>query len=246
MSNNNDVGNAGERMVLGTSSKRVEQDHLARYEFAKKYVASKNVLDIACGSGYGSKMLSEAGATEVVGVDIDKEAIEYATKKYAGLGLQYICESAATVSFPKNHFDVIVSFETIEHLNDDIRSQYLEVIKNSLKTDGVIILSTPNKLITSPWSEKPLNPYHVLEYYKKDLEKELKQHGLSVNEWFGQRFVNKIFTYRFTYICVRIFEKITRKLLEIYDIADSAEVRPVIIGSEPRYFIITANKHDIQ
>lgn len=242
MDNQNDVRNAGERMVLGKSSKRVEEDHLARYEFAKNYVSNKRVLDIACGSGYGSKMLIEAGATEVYGVDIDQDAISYATDKYAEAGLHFVCESASKVSFPQKHFDVVVSFETIEHLDDDIRSKYIEVIKNVLKDDGVIILSTPNKLITSPWSKKPLNPHHVLEYYKSDLEAELNQHGLFVNGWFGQRFVRNIFTYRFTYICVRIFEKLTRKSLGIYDIADSSGVRKVVSGFEPRYFVVVCKK----
>jgi 2-polyprenyl-3-methyl-5-hydroxy-6-metoxy-1,4-benzoquinol methylase len=236
------VGNAGERMVLGTSSKRVEEDHLARYEFAKKYVVNKRVLDIACGTGYGARMLSEAGAIEVIGVDIDQGAIDYATQKYEKTGLSFVCDSVSTVSLPQNNFDVVVTFETIEHLNDEIRSQYLQLIKTVLKEDGVIILSTPNKLITSPWSEKPLNLHHVLEYYRDDLEVELKKYGLTIKEWFGQRFVKKFFTNRLSYICIRIFEKMIRKSLHIYDIADSAEVRPVIIGREPRYFVVICKK----
>lgn len=240
---NKRLDNLGERLVLDDISKpRIREDHLARYEFAKKYVVNKRVLDIACGTGYGASVLNEAGATEVVGVDIDQEAINYAVEKYGKTGLRFICDSVESVSFPKNYFDVVVTFETIEHLDDNVRYLYLELIKNVLNEDGVILLSTPNKLITSPWSDKPLNRHHVLEYYRNGLDTELKGHILVIKEWLGQRFVRKVFTYRISYIFVKIYEKLTRKYLHIYDIADSAEVRPVVAGKEPRYFVLVVKK----
>lgn len=232
----------GERVTLEKSSQRNQEDHVARYEFAKSFVQGKTVLDIACGTGYGTKILRDAGATVVTGVDIDAEAIRYAKQNYAAEGIAYVCESAASISLPADHFDVIVSFETIEHLLDDDRKKYLAQLRSCLKKDGLLILSTPNKLITSPWSEKPLNPYHVLEYYKETLEEEMHNSGFVVNEWFGQRFVRKVFTKRPVYLLVRVLEKLSGRSFRIYDIADSAEVKPMVSNKEPRYFVVLSNK----
>ncbi len=235
---------SGERLTVGKSSKRNQEDHVARYAFACDYVKDKTVLDIACGTGYGVKMLSDAGAREVVGVDIDLESIELAQKNFSGENISYQCESASDIKFEDEKFDVIVTFETIEHLDDDIRAQYLSNLRLALKKDGIIILSTPNKLITSPWSKKPLNPYHVLEYYRETLEVELGYQGLIVMGWYGQRFVKKFFTHRTSYLLVRIFEKMFRKSFGIYDIANGATVAQIPAGSEPRYFVVIIKKHD--
>jgi O-antigen biosynthesis protein len=233
---------SGERLTPGKSSKRNQEDHTARYEFSLDYIKGKTVLDIACGTGYGAKLIKDAGALEVVGVDIDKAAIDYAVENFSAAGVTFICASADNINFPAEKFDTIVTFETIEHLEEPIRKAYLEKLKNSLKKDGLIILSTPNKLITSPWSIKPLNPYHVLEYYKKTLAEEINLHGLYIEAWYGQRFVKTIFTKYPVYILVRIVEKILKKSFGIYDIADSAKVRKVIEGTEPRYFIVLIKK----
>ena len=73
-----------ERLVPDDSAKQhiIYDEHLIRYELAKEFVKDKTVLDIACGSGYGTKILAEAGAREVEGIDISEEAIISARKNY--------------------------------------------------------------------------------------------------------------------------------------------------------------------
>jgi len=70
----------GERMVPGISPKRIEDDHLARYRFATRYIHNKSVLNIACGTGYGTRMLLDGGTTYVDGADINAESISFAMR----------------------------------------------------------------------------------------------------------------------------------------------------------------------
>src|SRR5688572_18974511 len=109
-----------ERVIEGTSPPELFAEHLARYRFAAKYVAGGRVLDIACGSGYGTALLREAGGREVVGVDVDPEAIAYARSRYQGVGVTFLAGDAASPPVA-GRFDLIVSFETIEHLRDPER-----------------------------------------------------------------------------------------------------------------------------
>ncbi len=232
----------GERFIPGCSNLRNQEDHVARYTFAQRYIQGKVVLDIACGTGYGSDMMARGGAQRVVGIDIDAEAVQYAQDHYHAENSTYLCGSAEKIEFPDSYFDVIVSFETIEHLEETVRKKYLQEMRRVLKVDGLIVLSTPNKLISSPWSVRPLNQFHQLEFYRSDLERELAENKLTVTGWFGQRFVRKIFTKRPVYIAVRIVEKVMHRHFHIYDIADSAEVRENIDNKEQRYFVVLVTK----
>ena len=72
----------GEYFIPGKVENRIEQDHIARYSFAKKFVQNSNVLDVACGVGYGSVLLLEGGAKSYTGVDINESSIVYAKKNY--------------------------------------------------------------------------------------------------------------------------------------------------------------------
>ena len=92
--------------------------HLSRYLMVKPYVAGKRVLDVACGEGYGSYLMSLWGAKSVCGVDIDTPTVENAAAMFKNDGLEYMCCNAETLPFPDYSFDVIASFETIEHLEN--------------------------------------------------------------------------------------------------------------------------------
>ena len=232
----------GERMTPGGSSSRNEADHLARYKFAETFVKDKSVLDIACGTGFGVDILSKSGASSVLGVDIDQSAISYAVENYGSDKVKFVSGSAESIEAPDNSFDVIVSFETIEHLEDELRSKYLDELFRTLKPDGVLLLSTPNKQITSPWQDKPNNPFHILEYTKEMLKKEVEKHGFKIDFWYGQRFVQKWKTGFVVRKMSRLYEKITKSNLKWYDFADSEEVRIVPDYVEPRYFLIKASK----
>lgn len=143
-------------------------EHLGRYHFVSQFVKNKTVLDVACGNGYGSSLLNQAGSNLVVGVDSSPEAINYAQKNYAEKGLKFIKANALNLPFNKKTFDIVVSLETIEHLDNP--DKFLREIKRVLRNNGLLILSTPNRF-TSPLG----NPYHKKEYCASSLEKLLKR-----------------------------------------------------------------------
>ncbi|MEG0002860.1 MAG: methyltransferase domain-containing protein [Comamonas sp.] len=137
--------------------------HFARYAIATPFVQGKKVLDIACGEGYGSHLLKQAGAKQVVGVDVSDEAVNRAKKSFSAPGVEFMATDAASVEreFPLEYFDVVVSCETIEHIQDPAR--YLQSLKNVAKKDAVFIISCPNDYWYFP-EDHQRNPYHVRKY----------------------------------------------------------------------------------
>lgn len=149
-----------ERANPSTSSKTLMQEHIDRYKFALNYCKDKQVLDIACGTGYGTRMISQV-ATSVIGVDISEDAIKYANASYKSNNIKYVLANATNIPYAANTFDVIVSFETLEHILS--YKNFLSECRRVLKQDGIFICSTPNALISSPDGEID-NPYHAMEF----------------------------------------------------------------------------------
>ena len=124
------------------------QFHKDRYVFARDTLraagfSQAKILDCACGTGYGSAILKEA-VSQVVGVDIDQEAVHYATSKYGASSINFKQADVTQMkSLEKNSFDAAVSFETIEHISEPLL--FLENIHALLKSNGLLIISTPNK-----------------------------------------------------------------------------------------------------
>lgn len=148
--------------------KRIWRDHILRYEFAAKYVNNKVVLDIACGEGYGTNMLSKV-AKKATGVDLSKESIAKAKIKYkTPKNIKFIQSDA--LSFLKKgnkKYDVIVSFETIEHIRE--YDLFLALLCKSLKKNGVLLLSTPEKKFSDFIAGGTYNPFHIKEFYFDEL-----------------------------------------------------------------------------
>lgn len=144
---------------------------LERYKFTKPYIEGKLVLDIACGSAYGTLMLLEFGARKVVGVDIDKSTINHLSMKYATKSemLEFKVGSAYDIPLPNSSVDVVVSIETLEHLENPV--DFLKEIHKVMHAESILILSTPLNETESRF--KPSNPYHVREYSQEELEQML-------------------------------------------------------------------------
>lgn len=145
----------GERVVPGKVPAQLYNEHLARYAFAASMVKGRDVLDMGCGTGYGSQFLSEAGARSVLGIDSSKEAVEYARAHYAGARFS-VADAARFETDEK--FDVAVAFEAIEHTRD--HDGFVGSAKRALKEGGILVISTPNRRENPPGYT---NPFHEKE-----------------------------------------------------------------------------------
>lgn len=158
----------GERYIPELKSAKISYEHWHRYIFARRFCTQKTVLDVACGEGYGSSYLS-AFAKEVTGIDISDESVTHAKNKYTGSNIHFLQSNATKLPFPESNFDVIVSFETLEHLTAEDQRLFLAESARVLNDKGIMIVSTPNKKI---YSDDPqyTNPYHLAEFYRADFE----------------------------------------------------------------------------
>lgn len=148
--------------------------HLRHYETAKRYVKNKRVLDIACGSGYGSQMLSLAGASMVVGVDISLESVEYARKHYQENNIEFVCSDAQQFEC-REPFDVVVSFETIEHVPHP--DKFLNRLCSLLVPEGDLLLSVPLG------ETRHIDPYHLHAFSQEDVFTLFEKAGFSIDKY---------------------------------------------------------------
>jgi SAM-dependent methyltransferase len=169
-----------ERIVPEETGAGILAIHLKRYAFARPWCAQADVLDAGCGVGYGTAYLAEV-ATRVVGVDVSEEAIAYARARYARPNVEFRRGDVLELDLPDASFDVVCSFETIEHLSD--RERYLGHLVRVLRKAGLLVVSTPQALETTL---RPANPHHHVEYSRVDFEALLAGYFDSV-EVYGQR-----------------------------------------------------------
>jgi len=159
-----------ERIVPGTRGWQTYfAEHIQRYEFASAYCNHKNVLDIACGVGYGSRYLLSKGALSVVGIDISSDAIQFANKTYITAGIRFAQDDACHLKLDAGTFDLVISFETIEHVSSP--DLFIENIYRVLRPGGCLICSTPNTDFTPITGIVESNPYHISDLSLHDLER---------------------------------------------------------------------------
>lgn len=163
----------GERLIPGLMSKDGEIEHFHRYSVIAEHVQDKVVLDAACGTGYGSGMLAQYAA-HVYGLDISAEAIAYANENYSQENITFIQGGIEKLPFEDNTFDIVVSFETIEHVITEVQDVFLKEIKRVLKPTGFLVMSTPNKK-TFTDERGLLTKFHFREFYKREFNSFLKR-----------------------------------------------------------------------
>ncbi len=153
---------AKERLIVKKEQYSFEPvffEHFARYKFAQKYVKNKKTLDAACGTGYGSYYLTKQ-AKEVQGIDISEETINFCNQNYQKKSLTFDVMDVGATSFLDNYFNTIISFETIEHLENV--PNFLDEMKRILKPKGHFIVSTPIKGVYDQTFIGD-NPFHLNE-----------------------------------------------------------------------------------
>jgi SAM-dependent methyltransferase len=145
--------------------------HVARYRFAAEHARAGRLLDLACGVGYGTRLVADRADAELeaLGVDVSDEAVAYATERYARPGVSYRVDDAYGFEDPAG-FDTIVSLETIEHLPDPDR--FVERLAALLRPGGILVASVP----TTPSVDA--NPHHLHDFTEGSFRRLFSRHGL--------------------------------------------------------------------
>ena len=151
----------GERIVPGKVAENLFRQHEVRYQFAGSYVKEKDVVDVACGTGIGTEYLRQAGAHRCLGLDIDLATIEYAKGTYGEC--HFVRCDALSLPLANASVDVIVSFETLEHLGDPLR--FVSECKRICRPGGMFICSTPNHRLYRWYGH---NPFHYHEFLPRE------------------------------------------------------------------------------
>ena len=157
----------GERFVpTETINPRLALEHWHRYLWASEFVANKNVLDIACGEGFGSNFLAKR-AKSVLGADISEQTVLHAQNKYKQDNVEFRQMSADSIGLEDKSMDVVVSFETIEHVDASTQEKAIKEFSRVLKDDGLLFITTPG--IKSPLHCK-YNEFHIKECSYEEFE----------------------------------------------------------------------------
>lgn len=180
-----------ERIIPGTKEwEAFYANHILRYQFAANILKGDSIeilLDAACGAGYGSAFLvKQTNIKNVIAVDKSAEALKIATANYSSNGIKFIEDDCHTLQAASAYglFDVVVSFETFEHLPEPM--DFLTASFKNLKAAGKLIISTPNKSVSSP---EQLNwEYHEKEYTASELYDCLQKAGYRNIQLYGQQF----------------------------------------------------------
>ena len=185
----------GIRAVPYATPHRIMQPHVARYEFSNQVIEqATNVLDVACGTGYGASILKSKGYKKVFGVDLDWSAVVYANGNYGEAdGINFLQANGSNLPLDENSIDLITCFETFEHILDS--HDFLIELCRVLKPTGVLIISVPNAPIWAPFSTPPdlavddirSGLGHKHNFSAKEFFQLLTQHFYSVSQY-GQDF----------------------------------------------------------
>ena len=174
----------GERFVPGVAGEIV-YEHVHRYAFARSFAHGRRVLDAACGEGYGTALLA-AVAQSAVGVDIDAEAVLRARETCRGRGNVRFAEgSVAALPLPDASVDLVVSFETIEHLAAVDQPRMIAEFARVLAPGGLLLLSSPNRPEYSD-ARNYSNPFHLHELDRDELA-QLLDPSFPSRRWYRQR-----------------------------------------------------------
>lgn len=206
----------------------IELKHVHRYILALQLVKDKVVLDIACGEGYGSSILSKS-AKFVYGVDIDQNTITHAKKRYNVDNIEFRVGPAHKIPIDDSSIDVVVSFETIEH--HEKQEEMLQEIKRVLKPEGQFIISSPNKAECID-KTGPGNTYHVKELYRSDLI-------ALITRYFSNY---KVYCQKLVYSSLILPEDGNTQMFS-YHVNDKKHVKNISIPSPLIYIVVASDIH---
>ena len=171
----------GERVIPGLVDADLFNEHISRYKFAARLIPKGGeILDLGCGTGYGTVELF--GGTSIVGADVSAEAVAYARANYGREGVTFLEASCEALPLTDHQFDLITCFEVIEHL-ENWRGLLAEA-QRLLRPGGSFVVSTPNKAYYAETRGKTgPNPFHTHEFEYAEFESALKEYFPHVRIW---------------------------------------------------------------
>lgn len=203
----------GERVIPGKTPIYLVWAHTSRYQFARKLLQGKTILDAGCGEGYGVRYLAQH-VDSAVGIDIDPLAVAHAKNRYGDRKLAFSAMDCCQLAFEDNSFDFIVSFEVIEHFR--AVDAFLSEIKRVLSPGGLFVVSTPNK-DTTPAG---VNPFHDKEYTASEFQTVLSRHFSKVDSYgqFCNRPLREFLFMQSTKLWVRstVYRSVINSLAGVY------------------------------
>lgn len=154
------------------------QAHAAIYQFASPYTVGRRVLDLGCGTGYGSALLLDAGARCVLGLDLDPANIRYARRHYRGRGLEFGVADAQRLPDSCGPFEAVVSSNVFEHLAEP--SVAIAGVASRLVEGGAFVLAVPPIVDSTSLAENRRNPFHRSNLFAGEWHSRLSHHFRSV------------------------------------------------------------------
>jgi SAM-dependent methyltransferase len=143
--------------------------HVSRYLFARSVVVGTDIVDMGCGSGYGSAILARDRRHRVTGIDSSPDAVKAAAAAWSRPNIAFMVGDALDLHMSPGSVDTVVSFEAIEHVTDPAR--FLDQIAQLLRPGGRLVLSTPDRDFYSPGAQhgESHNPFHLSEMTRAEL-----------------------------------------------------------------------------
>jgi SAM-dependent methyltransferase len=171
----------GERTVPGIPEENYWfRRHEAAYLRLANLCAGAVVLEAGCGEGYGAALLART-ARLVIGLDYDELTAAYVAARYPGVRMTR--GNLAHLPLADEVLDVVTNLQVIEHLWD--QPGFLAECARVLRPDGLLLISTPNRITFSPGRDTPLNPFHSRELSAEELVELLHAAGFGVWEMLG-------------------------------------------------------------
>ena len=240
----------GERFIPTECTNEMAIEHYQRYWFAQNIAAGKVILDAACGEGYGTCLLSQK-ASRVIGIDIDPDTISSAKKHYKEENIEFVAGSIDSLPFDDNTFDLVVSFETLEHVEPELQNAFLKEITRVLKKDGLLMISTPNKAIYTDLVHGE-NLHHIKEFYADEYQAFLAQYFKYTTYYYQSPLVQYLITSENNTVNVPAGKTTAEESRYIIAICSNM-VKDVIISTQDTaradnsmYYFLCCRLHDLE
>jgi ubiquinone/menaquinone biosynthesis C-methylase UbiE len=218
--------------------------HLFAYQFGVREIPENSyVLEIGCGEGYGTSLLSKH-VDKIVALDVDENTVKHAMLKYKTDNCNYKLYDGYTLPFDINIFDAVISYQVIEHVDDDYN--FISEIFRVLKERGIFLVSTPNRTWRLKPGQKPWNKYHVREYCNDDFRTLLQKKfdNVQILGIKGTDEINKLDKLRFSHINEQHF--LYREMKRIIPTPLKTLIKKMVNNDSSRRLYCNASSHELK